>query len=226
MPTFTVNVYGIFTPGSASGSNVTQRRARLKADVDAANRTWRLGGTSCINFIQAGTFTTTRVINASSLTTQQAMQKGGPVESLIQIIRTNFTNNSIGIYIVYTSGDYFLGGSGRTIGSGGAGITDYRNSTDFKMFGRVALSNQALGTYALAHEAGHVLLTSYVANQNTFLSIDPSGPYINPQTQSRDIAHNNNPNNIMYPIVPPNNPIITSLQCQKARQSKVVIIQN
>ncbi|MGG1910872.1 hypothetical protein ABFY54_01970 [Priestia megaterium] len=221
MATYTVNVYGIFTPGSASGSNATQRRARLMADVAAANRTWTIGGVSCINFVAAGTFTTGQVIDASNFTFNEAFN--GPITAVIDRIRTNFTDNRTGIYVVYTSGGYFRGGTGRTIGVGGVAIRDARSDTDYKIFGRVGLTNNALNTYAFAHEAGHNLFATYVNSRLT--STDPSGPYINPQTGIRDPNHNNDRNNIMYPTVPNTNPIITNAQCQKARSSKLVITQ-
>ncbi|MES5896562.1 hypothetical protein [Bacillus cereus group sp. RP43] len=225
LASYNVFVYGIFTNGSTSGGTATQRRARLNADIAKCNQTWQTGGTSCINFVSGGTYSTQKIINASVLTTNQAMKNGGPVDTLISQVK-GLTNNAIGIYVVYLSGDYFAGGSGRTFGTGSGRFADFRNANDYKIFGYVALTNQAAGSYALAHENGHVLFTSYDSAQNAFLTIDPSGPYINPQTNARDIAHNNNVNNIMYPTVPRNNPVITSLQCQKARQSKVVLVQN
>lgn len=225
MASYNVFVYGIFTNGSTSGGTATQRRARLNADIATSNQTWKIGGTSCINFVSGGTFSTQKTINASALTIQEAMGKGGPVDTLIRQVK-GLTNNAIGIYVVYLSGDFFRGGNGRTYGSGSGQPEDFKNANNYKLYGYVGLTNQTFGSYALAHEAGHVLLTEYVAAQNTFLSIDPSGPYINPQTMAKDIAHNNNANNIMYPTVPNKNPVITSLQCQKARQSRVVSVQN
>ena len=160
------------------------------------------------------------------MTYSQALADGSPVVSLIQDFResikdsTDNINNAI--YIVYLSGYNFSDGP---IGTGGIDIVDFRSGTDYTIYGQVAMTDGAYNLYTFAHEAGHVLFNQYDPATNSFEAIDPSGPYIDPQTGKEDPYHNNDSNNIMWPIAASINgptPIITPQQCEKARLSRIV----
>ncbi|MFC0274377.1 hypothetical protein ACFFIX_23810 [Metabacillus herbersteinensis] len=224
MATYTVYVYGIFTRDALSGENGKRCRTRLNQDIRTANQTWKVGGTDIINFVSGGTFFSPLLLNATSLTSSETMSKGGAVDSLIQQTKRH-TNHRMAIYVVYLSGDFFAGGR-QTVGVALPDFEDFRNESDFKLFGHIALSDRAADTYTLAHEVGHILFTRFHSAQNQFISDDPSGPYIHPQTGRKDPSHNNERNNIMYPAIPSVHPLITSQQCHRARQSKVVFVRD
>lgn len=224
MPTYTVNVYGLFTVGSESSGSVAQRRARLNDDVRRANEIWRINGTSCINFVAAGTAFRNIEIDAGSRTYTQGLTD---VEPLVNGAR-RVLNGAIGIYIVYLSGNSFIGGD---IGGGGILVTNYNSPNDYQLIGNVVIPNDGFRTDIFAHEAGHILLTRLSNDNLSWDNTDPTGPYreFNPETGEllvEDPYHSANSNNIMYPFISGTNRRISPEQCQIARESTIVMVQN
>lgn len=221
-----VNVYGIFTPGSAP-SDSNGRQNRFNRDISSANQIWNSGGECNINFISQPIIEVNTVIDATDLSTNEAFR--GPVENLINQVK-QMNGNQPGIYVVYTSGNDFASPSGnsRPIGVGGVIIENFRVENgvpQFTLFGSIALSNRALSApFAFAHEAGHALFTHLnnqpVNNVFMFESIDPTGPFID-SAGNIDTAHSNLTGNLMAPILPNSTPTINPLQCQKASMSRI-----
>ncbi|MBZ6483987.1 hypothetical protein [Priestia aryabhattai] len=221
-----VNVYGIFTPGSAP-SDHNGRQNRFNRDIASANQIWNSGEECNINFIPQPIIEVNTVIDVTNLNTNTAFK--GPVENLINQVK-QMNGNQPGIYVVYTSGNDFAApsGSSRPIGVGGVIIENFRVENgvpQYTLFGSIALSNRALSTpFAFAHEAGHVLFTQLnnqpVNNVFMFESIDPTGPFID-SAGNVDPAHSNLTGNLMAPILPNNTPTINPLQCQKANMSRI-----
>lgn len=211
---FTVIVYGIFTAGSRSSATVEQRRARFNADLATANQAWGTGffpGVICgIRFQSGGTWNSARVINAATATGVGNTD----IENLINSVRNQVAVKDA-IFVVYTSGDTFSNGT--SIGSGGARVT-ISNGAITSEYGRVALTNLA-GTsnnpYVFAHEAGHVL----------FGRLNSVGLYTQTDPSTNGLSHNENPQNLMFRVVPRTNPFINATQCVTARNS-MVILQN
>ncbi|MFC3882120.1 ImmA/IrrE family metallo-endopeptidase [Bacillus songklensis] len=219
MATYTVDVYAFFVNGADSRTNID----RVKQDISNANRAWK----GCIKFVLKGIYfrKSKLIVNASSIPADKVF-KNRQIDPLIKSAR-NATGNKIGIYVLYLSGDYLAEGRARkVIGVGGTELVSFKNSTDYKLFGRVLLTDKAAGRYTLAHEFGHVLFNHYNVMRKKFIHDDPSGPYINSQIGRRDRAHNNDRKNLMFPISPSVTPIVTSQQCQIAKMSKIVRVQN
>jgi hypothetical protein len=211
----TVDIYAFFV----NGANPSTNMSRVKQDVSNANSAWK----GCIKFVLKGIFfSKSKLIINASLIPSDKVFKNRQIDSLIKSAR-NATRHKIGIYVLYLNGDYLAEGRGkRVIGVGGTELVYFKNSNNYKLFGRILLTDEAAGRYTFAHEAGHVLFKRYNVTQNTFIHDDPSGPYINPQTGERYPAHNNDRKNLMFPISPSINPIITLQQCQIAKLSKIV----
>lgn len=210
---FTVPVVAIFTNGAISSATPELRRARFLGDLARANEAWGSGfpgGVKCeISFVSLREFYRSDVtINAGSVTSVDDPR----VDSLINDARKSL-NNATAIYTVYLSGNTFSTGA---IGNGGPAFTFFRSPTDYGLIGRAALSDRAYDTYAFAHEAGHCLFGRFLSTTDTtsFTINDPSNP---------GNAHSNNPQNLMYPIVPSSNPIINATQCTVARESRLVM---
>ncbi|MGG4382811.1 hypothetical protein ABEX08_12295 [Priestia megaterium] len=224
-----INVYGIFTAGSAP-SDHNGRQNRFNLDITSANQIWNSGGTCNINFIPQSIIEVNTVLDVTNLDTRTASRSRGPVEAVINQVK-QMNGNKPGIYVVYTSGDDFAAPSGnnRPIGVGGVIIENFglvNGVPEFTLFGSIALSNKALNfPFAFAHEAGHVLFTQ-INNQPVngvfmFESIDPTGPFIDSTTGNIDPSHSNLKNNLMSPILPSVTPTIDPLQCQKASMSRI-----
>jgi hypothetical protein len=210
----TVNIVSIFTRGARSSDTPELRTARAQADIRRANEVWGTGfppGVSCeINFVLFREFYRPEItIEAGTVTTGVADPR---IAALINETRAQL-NNATAIYVVYLSGETFSGGA---VGNAGPYFENFVNtSTNYTLFGRAALSDGAFETYLLAHEVGHVLFGRFLSDDiESFTVNDPSNP---------GDAHNNNPQNIMFPFVPSMNPFINSAQCTIARQSKVVL---
>ncbi|MDR6884388.1 hypothetical protein J2X61_006188 [Bacillus sp. 3255] len=94
--------------------------------------------------------------------------------------------------------------------------TMINSTTDYGLYGHIVMSDQALDTYALAHEAGHCLFGRFLnnSNPNSFSINDPSNP-------GND--HSYNPQNLMFPTIPNRDPFIFASQCTTARNSKIVL---
>ncbi|MBG9906930.1 hypothetical protein [Bacillus paranthracis] len=240
MTTYTVNVYGIFTLGSASSNNREQRRTRLNDDVNRANEIWRINGENCINFVAAGTFNANHItINASDMLSETALGPNTSTRTLINQVRSR-RNGAIGIYIVYLSGDHFAdrdnnGNLLNVIGYGGPQLLRYNSPNDYQIIGEIVITDGDFQTNVFAHEAGHNLLTRIITDPNNnnnqiFDNSDPTGPYREFDPITGDVTfespgHSADPNNIMYPVVTNNTQIATE-QCDIARQSTIVIVQN
>ncbi|MED4761325.1 hypothetical protein [Priestia megaterium] len=226
MPTYTVNVYGLFTIGSASSGSVAQRRARLNDDIRRANEIWRINGTSCINFVAAGTAFRNIEIDASSRTYTQALED---VEPLINRTRRTL-NDPIAVYVVYLRGNSFRD---EYIGGGGILVTRYNSPTDYQLIGEVVIPNEGFNTDIFAHEVGHALLTRLSNNNGNLFwdNTDPTGPYreFDPQTGEllfEDQIHSSISSNIMYPTISGTNRQIAPEQCEIARRSTIVIVED
>ena len=104
-------------------------------------------------------------------------------------------------------------------GNGGPVITFFNSTTNCRYDGHVVLTDDAIDSYLFAHEAAHVLFGRILNNNapESFSTNDPSNP---------GHPHNNNPQNIMFPIIPASNPFINSAQCIVASESKVVVNDN
>jgi len=213
---FTVPVIGIFTKGAVFSTNFQQRRFRFLTDIASANQVWRTGfspGVSCgINFVSAGWFNFTDVtIDAGTVQSLDDPR----ITNLIRQVR-RYEGVTTAIYVVYLGG---LGLPGGANGIGGPRFSFFRSTTDYGLFGQIALTNFATqsfgGQYVFAHESGHVLFGRFLnTNPNSFTNNDPSNP---------GSPHNNNPQNLMFPVTPRSNPFINAQQCTVARQSKVII---
>lgn len=212
---FTVRVVGIFTRNSRSSATADQRRARVLADVAAANAAWFSGfspGVRCeISFVATAIYNSSTIINASTV----AGVADPRVDRLIQQVRT-LRNQQAAIYVVYLSGDRLA--DGFAVGNGGPRFTFFNSTASYGLVGHVVLTDIAGTTFAryvLAHEAGHVLFGRFLTNSPLSFTInDPSNP---------GSSHNNNSQNLMFPVVPANNPFINAAQCIVARRSKVLI---
>ncbi|OLS36761.1 ImmA/IrrE family metallo-endopeptidase [Bacillus sp. MRMR6] len=218
MTIYTVDVYVFFANNVNPGENMK----RIKRDLYMANSAWN----GCIQFTLKGIFFSkrNRIINADSIPATNVF-KSKLIDDLIRAAR--YSNDyKTGIYIFYLNGDYFAEGRGKkVVGVSGTEMVDIKSSTDYEFFGRLLLTDMATGRYTLAHELGHILFKRYEARENTFIHSDPSGPYINPRSKRVDPAHNNNRKNLMFPISPSDNPVISLKQCQVAKQCKIVKIR-
>lgn len=215
----TVDVYAFFVNGAHPSINIS----RVKQDIRRANEAWR----GCIKFVLKDIYLSKKnlIIHAHSISSKQVF-KNTQIDSLIKSAR-KAADHKTGIYVFYVSGDYLAEGRGkRVVGVGGTELVYFKSSTDYEMFGRILLTDGAAGRYTLAHEFGHILFKRYDTAQSTFIHDDPSGPYIHSHTRRRDAAHNSDRKNLMFPISPSVYPIITALQCQTARRSKIAKVQN
>lgn len=214
MATHTVDVYAFFVNGANPSTNIS----RIEQDISNANSTWK----GCIKFVLEGIYIKdNKIVNASSIPSGGVF-KNRQMDSLIKSAR-KLTGNKIGIYVFYLNGDYLAEGKGgKVVGASGTEVTYFESSANYELFGHILLTDKAAGRYTFAHECGHVLFKRYSVTRNKFVHDDPSGPYINFQTGRRDPAHNNDPKNLMFPISPSVNPIVTSQQCQIAKESKIV----
>ncbi|WP_129731758.1 hypothetical protein [Ectobacillus funiculus] len=214
MATHTVDVYAFFFNGANSSTNIS----RIEQDISKANSTWK----GCTKFVLEGAyFNEDKIVNAGSIPSDGVF-KNRQMDSLIKFAR-NVTGNKIGIYVFYLNGDFLAEGKGRkVVGASTTEVGYFESSTNYELFGHIVLTDKAAGRYTFAHECGHVLFKRYSETRNMFIHDDPSGPYINFQTGKRDPAHNSDQKNLMFPISPSVNPIVTSQQCQIAKQSKIV----
>lgn len=219
MAAYTVDVYAYFVNGAHPNINIS----RVKQDISRANEAWR----GCINFVLKDIYfsKTNLIVHAHSIPSKQVF-KNEKIDALIKAAR-KAAGHKTAIYVLYISGDYLAEGKGkRVVGVGGTELVYFNSDTDYELYGRILLTDGAAGRYTLAHEFGHILFKRYNAVQNAFTHDDPSGPYIHSPTRKRDAAHNNDRNNLMFPISPSVHPIITSRQCQTARNSKIAKIQD
>ncbi|HWO95998.1 MAG TPA: hypothetical protein VNM45_06645 [Bacillus sp. (in: firmicutes)] len=219
MAGYIVDVYAFFVNGAHPRINIR----RVKQDISRANEAWR----GCVKFtLQDIYFSKANlIINANSIPSEKVF-KHKQIDSLVKAAR-KAAGRRTGIYVFYVGGDYLAEGRGkRVVGVGGTELVSFKSSTDYELFGRILLTDGAAGRYTLAHEFGHILFKRYNTAQRTFTHDDPSGPYVHAQTRRRDAAHNNDRKNLMFPISPSINPIITPQQCQTARRSKIAKAQN
>ncbi|MBT2655222.1 hypothetical protein J7E81_08195 [Bacillus sp. ISL-18] len=187
--------------------------ARVQADIRRSNEVWNTGiapGVACgINFVSSRVFyRPDYTIPASTV----ADNSDPRVVSLLNDIKTQ-TNNATAIYVVYLSEQTLSSGA---IGNAGPVFSFFNSTTDFGLVGHAVISDGAFDSYALAHESGHVLFGRFLNNNdpNSFTINDPSNP---------GSGHNNDPQNVMFPIIPASNPFINGTQCSVARQSRVVL---
>lgn len=215
MTAYTVNVYVFFVNGADPNKNIR----RAKEDIKKTNSAWE----GCVKFILRNIyFSKSNLILDASLIPAKQVFKNTQVDTLVKAAR-KATGYKVGIYVLYLRGDYLAEGRGkRVVGVGGTEVISFNSGTDYKLFGRILLTDKAEGRYTMAHEFGHVLFNRYNVTEERFTHDDPSGPFIQPQTDRIDRAHNNDRENLMYPISPVANPIVSAKQCQLAKQSKLV----
>lgn len=219
MAIHTVDVFAFFVNGANRNANIT----RVKQDIVKANLVWK----GCIRFILKSIYFSQNhlVVDASSIPADNVF-KNNQIDSLVKHAR-KVTGKQVGIYVFYIGGNYLAEGRGkRVVGVGGTEIVHFHNPSNYELFGRVLLTDMASGRHTLAHEFGHILLKRYSRTENRFIHDDPSGPYIHTKKNIVDPAHNQNPQNLMFPISPDVNPFVTSDQCKIAKQSKIAKIQN
>ncbi|KSU81991.1 hypothetical protein GA0061096_3586 [Fictibacillus enclensis] len=232
MPIYTVNVYGIFTRGVASGSTVAQRRARLEDDVRRANEIWRLNDENRINFVIAGRFTSNRTVNATNMRSDEAIMDGSDPITIINQVR-NRTNNAIGIYVIYLSGNGFSNNADSVGGAAPISFeVDENGQFNYQFIGHVALTDAALNSDLFAHEVGHALFARYIRdpqnNQIIYNDDDPTGPYTEIDPNTGDLIdvepyHSRFTDNIMYPIIFGTNRNITAAQLELAGTSNIAL---
>ncbi|MGG1677741.1 hypothetical protein ACIFOT_18555 [Neobacillus sp. NRS-1170] len=216
MATYTVDVYAIFVNGADPKSNFS----RVKQDIYKANHAWE----GCIKFLLKGVYFSKGIVNAGTIPADKVF-KNSSIHSLIQSAR-NANEHKIGIYVFYLKGDFLAEGRGKNvIGVSGTEIVNFKSSTQYEFFGQILLTDMAANRNTLAHEFGHILFKRFDKIQNRFINDDPSGPYIYHQMGRIDPAHNNNRKNLMFPISPSVNPMVTLQQCQLAKMSKIVNIR-
>ncbi|WP_317967280.1 hypothetical protein [Paenibacillus sp. CCS19] len=208
----TVPVVGIFTNGAASSATRAQRAARLDDDIARANETW---GNDCgLNFVVLRRFTLNVEIDADSVmdVTDQS------ISDAVDAARRR-TNDATAIYVVYLSGKNFAPDADGNLpdGKGIALFSNFRSTTDYDLYGQVALADGALNSNIFPHEAGHGLFLRFTDPDdiNSLTDVDPSNP--------GGDGHSDDPQNLMFPIVPRNNPLINADQCSVASQSKLII---
>ncbi|HDR7777707.1 MULTISPECIES: hypothetical protein [Bacillus] len=233
MTIYTVNIYGIFTNGVASGSTRAQRRARLEDDVRRANEIWRVDDENRINFVIAGRFTFNSTIDATKMKSFDALEDTSAPVDIINKVR-NMTNNAIGIYVIYISGNGFSNGAD-SIGGARSISFEVENENDkfnYQFIGQVALTDATLNSDLIAHEVGHALFARLIRdpqnNQNIIYNDDdPTGPYIakDPNTGETRVEpyHSRFTDNIMYPIKFDNNRNITADQFERASTSNIAL---
>jgi hypothetical protein len=209
---YTVPVVSIFTAGSASGGTSQERQARQGNDISSSNLAWGSGfspGVRCgMTFTALARYNTPTTIDSRSVTSLDDPR----LIALFDMAKRQ-TNNATALYVIYVSGE-FLTSSGNVIGIGGPRFKFYNSTTDYGLYGHIVMSDGALNSYGLAHEAGHCLFGRFLnSNQNSFTINDPSNP---------GSDHSNNPQNLMFPTIPNQNPEIVASQCSTARLSKIV----
>ncbi|WP_241667952.1 hypothetical protein [Bacillus cereus] len=111
------------------------------------------------------------------------------------------------IIILYSSGLYFADGTTKAV--------SYDMNGEYPYF--ILMSDGSLELdYLMAHEIGHIFnYTNRNDNKNE------ANPYKNPVNGEIDYAHNNDPDNIMYPNVGLN-PTVTADQKAKALESRII----
>lgn len=207
----TVDVISVFTRGVRLGDTPEQRQARVAEDIARATQAWSVGffpGVSCnINFVSS------QIIFRDDVTLVAGTVPSIDDPRVVNLIsQTKAANNyAIGIYVVYVSGPNLSSGA---IGNAGPQFDNVVSATNYRAVGHCLLSDDAINSYALAHEAGHVLFGRFLNNNlNSFTISDPSNP---------NDGHNNNPQNLMYPFIPSSEPLINAAQCNVASQSRVI----
>lgn len=205
---FTVRVFGIFTKGALSSGDATQRRARVLDDIARANQAWGAGfpgGIRCeINFELARIYNATNTVIDGNKVVDASNQ--GVTDLITKVRRSE--NDTSAIYVVYASGPTLAGGV--SVGSAGP-FPKFNDPTKF--IGQAVMTDRSANTFAFAHEAGHVLFGRLDPIANAITRIDPSTGQ----------EHNNQMDNLMFPIVPNQAPLINTEQCIKARQSNVIV---
>ncbi|REK71627.1 hypothetical protein [Paenibacillus paeoniae] len=207
----TVDVVSVFTRGARSSDTAELRQTRVANDIARATAVWSTGffpGVSCnINF------NSLQVIFRDDVTLVANTVPGISDPRVVNLISQTkaAVNNAVAIYVVYVSGPTLSSGA---IGNAGPQFDNFVNTTNFRLVGNCVMSDDAIDTYALAHEAGHVLFGRFLNNNSDSFTInDPSNP---------GDGHNNIPNNIMFPFIPASNPFINAAQCNVASQSRVI----
>lgn len=219
MSNCTVDLFVFFMNDATPEDNIK----RLEQDIFRANSSWN----GCVQFILKGVFHSKRkrILNAAFIPANNVF-KNRQIDSLIRSAR-QYVGYRTGIYIFYLNGDYFAEGRGKkVVGVSGTELVSFKNNRDYTLYGRILLTDMAAGRYTLAHELGHILFKRYDSGKDKFIHSDPSGPYIHSTTKRMDSAHNNSPNNLMFPITPTNNPTITIKQCKVAQQSKMLKLKD
>jgi len=207
----TVDVVSVFTRGARSSDTAELRQARVANDIARATAAWSTGffpGVSCnINF------NSLQVIFRDDVTLVASTVPNIGDPRIVNLISQTkaAVNNAVAIYVIYVSGPTLSSGA---IGNAGPQFDNFVSTANFRLSGHCVMSDDAIDTYALAHEAGHVLFGRFLNNNSDSFTInDPSNP---------GEGHNNNPQNLMFPFIPASNPFINAAQCNVASQSRVI----
>lgn len=202
----TAYVVFIFTRGARGSDSIDLQIERTSDDLARANEVWN---ENCgIEFVRY------QIVHRTdySIPSNTVEDVNDPrIKTLISEVKASL-GGMRAIYVVYLSGDY-LSTQG-VVGNADPWMTNFSSTTDYVYDGHVVMSDVAVGTYALAHEVGHVLFGRFLnEEQSSFTVNDPSNP---------TSVHSNNPQNIMYFRIPASNPVINSLQCEVASESRVL----
>ncbi|RJX38594.1 hypothetical protein D3P09_13635 [Paenibacillus pinisoli] len=207
----TVDVVSVFTRGARSSDTAELRQARVANDIARATAAWSTGffpGVSCnINF------NSLQVIFRDDVTLVASTVPNIGDPRIVNLISQTkaAVNNAVAIYVIYVSGPTLSSGA---IGNAGPQFDNFVSTANFRLSGHCVMSDDAIDTYALAHEAGHVLFGRFLNNNSDSFTInDPSNP---------GEGHNNDPQNLMFPFIPASNPFINAAQCNVASQSRVI----
>jgi hypothetical protein len=143
-----------------------------------------------------------------------------PNNNPFQNLRTGVSDTDLAVF--YVGGDYLADREtiGNTAFRGSTGNGVVTTITRMIIMTNGARVKQPVDDvkYAFAHEVLHSLLARQIGT--TVVATDPSGPYVYPNG-TVDTAHNNDPNNLLYPIVPLH-PLITQQQCAELNRSTLL----
>lgn len=189
---------------------------RVKRDFSRANEIWN----QCMVFIKMANGNGVPIINHMTYPHYRVndicaenlghQNRTGPADKIRDAIINEFTpNQSIALY--YIPGKAFYGSKTVCAVTG-----NEANGSSYKSSIFIAADSEY--PYILAHELGHVLFF----RPNNSSKTNPGPAYVIPGTKHVDAAHDNRSNNLMYPIVPNVNPIISDSQCNKARHSPYI----
>jgi hypothetical protein len=189
---------------------------RVRRDFARANEIWnrcmiyiRIANGNGVPIVNKMTYPNFLVNNlcAENLGHQH---RTGPADRIRDALIENFTpNKSIALFYIPGKVFYRSGIACAVTGNEVSG-SSFKSS--------IFMAADSDYPYILAHELGHALFFRPRKGSGT----NPGPAYVIPGTRKLDSAHDNRSENLMYPTVPNDNPIITKEQCNKARQSPYI----